>query len=160
MQGAKFDQILNQWRRERPDIDPSCMAVCGALWRAGKRLSSGVGDNLKQYDLDFAGMDVLLTLRRNGADHQMKPSEMAQDMMLSTAAMTARLNRLEERGLIIRKHGKEDRRSVAISLSAAGLALADEMVVTHVATEQRMLGRLSDDEQKTLVMLLEKIASD
>jgi len=25
--------ILSQWRRERPDIDPAPMAMCGEIWR-------------------------------------------------------------------------------------------------------------------------------
>ncbi|MEX3014040.1 MarR family winged helix-turn-helix transcriptional regulator [Gymnodinialimonas hymeniacidonis] len=159
-QGADLSQILGQWKRERPDIDPSCMVVCGAVWRAGKRLNAGVSENLKQYDLDFAAMDVLLTLRRNGCNNPMKPSQMAQDMMLSTAAMTARLDRLEARGLLIRENLKTDRRSVAISLSDEGRHLADKMVVTHVATEQKMLEKLNEADQKTLLLLLEKLAVD
>ena len=62
---------------------------------AGKRLNDGLKPNRDTFGLDFPAMDVLLTLRRNGIKAPMSPKNMATDMMLSTAAMTARLDRLE-----------------------------------------------------------------
>lgn len=153
-----LDRVLAQWRRERPDIDPAPMAVCGAVWRAGRRLSDGLRDNLARHDLDFAEMDVLLTLRRSGAAAILTPSAMAADMMLSAGAMTARLDRLEARGLITRARDPDDRRKVGISLTPAGLALADRVVVGHVAAEEAMLAPLDDEERATLRRLLERIA--
>ena len=93
-----MDGILAQWRRERPDVDASPMAVCGEVWRAGERLRQGVIANIASADLDMAGFDVLLTLRRNGREQALSPSALAKDMMLSTSAMTNRLDRLEKRG--------------------------------------------------------------
>lgn len=158
MQDADLDAVLKQWRRERPDLDPTCMAVCGAIWRAGKRLQDGLGPNLARYGLDFAAMDVLLTLRRNGAEVAMRPSDLARDMMLSTPAMTARLDRLETRGLVARRPHPSDRRSVGVLLTAAGLALVEEMVGHHVAAEQAMLADLSAEEQDQLRRLLARVA--
>ncbi|MFG9976371.1 MarR family transcriptional regulator, partial [Pseudomonas aeruginosa] len=70
---------LAQWRRERPDVDASPMAVCGEVWRAGERLRQGVIANIASADLDMAGFDVLLTLRRNGREQALSPSALAKD---------------------------------------------------------------------------------
>ena len=158
MAGAELDSILAQWARERPDLDTGCMAVCGEVWRAGRRLNEGLKPNLDRHGLDFQGLDVLLTLRRQGRGQTLSPSEMAADMMLSGAAMTARLDRLEARGLIRRRADPNDRRGVQIDLTEAGFALADEVVVGHVAAEEAMLAELSSEERDQLRSLLARVA--
>ena len=142
---------------ERPDIDPAPMAVCGQIWQTGEILRQGVIANWSNYGLDFAGSDVILTLRRQGHGATLSPSELAKDMMLSTSAMTNRLDRLEERGLIKRTMDPNDRRGLRIVLTDEGFALADEMVVTHVATEERMISVLTDAERDQIRALLSKI---
>ncbi|WP_210251151.1 MarR family transcriptional regulator [Bosea sp. F3-2] len=157
VQGGAMDSILAQWRRERPDLDTSVMAVCGDLWRAADRVRDGVSANLAADELDLAGFDVLLTLRRQGEGRALSPSELAQDMMISTSAMTNRLDRLQKRGLIERQADPEDRRALRIVLTATGFALADRIVVSHVATEERLVSALSPDERAQLRQLLAKI---
>jgi len=153
-----LDDIVAQWRRERPDLDATPMAVCGEVWRAGERLRRGVLANLAPHDLDLAGFDVLLALRRQGRDNTLSPSDLAKDMMLSTSAMTNRLDRLEKRGLIERRVAPGDRRGLRIALTDAGFALADEIVASHVETETRMLRELDDAERQMLRGLLARIA--
>jgi len=157
-EGGPMEGILAQWRRERPDIDPAPMAVCGEVWRAGEKLRQGVLDNISNYNLDFAGMDVLLTLRRQGEGETLSPSLLAKDMMLSTSAMTNRLDRLEKRGLVERMMDPNDRRGQMVALTNEGFDLANEVVVTHVETEEKLLSNLSIEERLQLRSLLEKIA--
>jgi DNA-binding MarR family transcriptional regulator len=152
-----MDSILAQWRRERPDIDPSPMAVCGDVWRASERLRQGVVDNLSGCGLDLAGFDVILTLRRQGRGGSLSPSALAKEMMLSTSAMTNRLDRLEKRGLIERRAAPDDRRALNIVLSEEGFALADALIVSHVETEERLLAALTNEERNHLRLLLNKI---
>ena len=158
--GAALDGILAQWQRERPDLDTGCMLVFGAIWRAGHRAMQGLKPNMDRYGLDFPSMDVLLTLRRNGRDNSLSPSGMAADMMLSAGAMTARLDKLEKRGLIQRSRDPDDRRGVRISLTDDGFDLADTVVTGHVAAEEAMLSGLTPAERQTLMDLLQRIAGD
>lgn len=152
-----MDDILNQWRRERPEIDPSPMAVCGDLWRTADVVKAGVEANLKNYGLDFPQFDVILTLRRQGRGHTLSPSVLAKEMMLSTSAMTNRLDRLEKRGLIERITDPNDRRGLKIALTQEGFTLANDIVETHVQAEERLLVNLSHDERDQLRSLLAKI---
>lgn len=158
--GKEMDAILSQWRRERPDLDPSVMAVCGEVWRAAERLKQGVLENLTNYDMDFPSFDVLLTLRRQGKGESLSPSVMAKEMMLSTSAMTNRLDRLEARGLIDRLRDPHDRRGLRIALTEEGFALADRIVASHVATEERLLQNLSSKERDQLLNLAIKVATE
>lgn len=155
--GSTMESILTQWRRERPDIDPAPMAVCGDVWRAAERLRLAVLANLAGSGLDMPGFDVLLTLRRQGHGKSLSPSALAKEMMLSTSAMTNRLDRLEKRGLVSRAADPDDRRGLKIALTPDGFALADEIVVSHVRTEAKMLSALTPDEQLQLRALLGKI---
>lgn len=151
-----MDGILAQWRRERPDLDPSPMAVVGELWRAAERVRQGVVENWAHFGLDLPGSDVILTLRRQGRGVSLSPSALAKEMMLSASAMTNRLDRLEQRGLIRRESDPGDRRGLRIVLTGEGFALADEMVVAHVETEERLLAGLSKKEREQLRALLVK----
>ena len=151
------DGILDQWRRERPDLDCTPMGVIGDLWRAGENIRQGVVENWSRYDLDFPMADVILTLRRQGHGQALSPSQLAGDMMLSTSAMTNRLDKLEKRGLIERRPDPEDRRGLKIVLTDAGFALADEVVVTHVETEERLIAGLNAEERDQLRALLQKV---
>lgn len=155
---STMESILTQWRRERPDLDPSPMAVCGQIWRAGEILRRGVTENWANYGLDLAGSDVILTLRRQGRGASLSPSDLAKDMMLSTSAMTNRLDRLEKRGLIKRTMDPNDRRGLRIILTDEGFSLADEMVVTHLETEKKLLSALSEEERAQISHILGKIA--
>jgi len=152
-----LDHIVAQWRRERPDIDPSVMAVCGDVKRASERIRQAMADNLAGTGLDYAGFDVVMTLRRQGRGGALSPSALAKDMMLSTSAMTSRLDRLEKRGLIERQSDPNDRRGLKIVLTDAGFTLADDLVVSHVQTEERLLSALSEKERAQLRALLGKV---
>lgn len=153
----KTDDIVAQWNRERPDIDATPMAVCGDIWRASDRIKQAVGDNAKKYDLDYPQFDVVMTLRRQGKGQTLSPSLLAKEMMLSTSAMTNRLDRLEKRGLIKRIVDSNDRRGLRIALTDEGFNLVDTLVVSHVETEERMIANLTQQERAELRRLLAKL---
>ncbi|MCG8490864.1 MAG: MarR family transcriptional regulator [Sneathiellales bacterium] len=157
---STMDSILDQWKKVRPDLDPTPMAICGDVWRAGHFLNQGVLENCKNYQLDFPGLDLLLTLRRQGVEKTRTPKELAEDMMLSSAAMTNRLDRLEKRNLLVREADPEDRRSLKVRLTEEGIKLADEVVVSHIETENRLLSALDKEEQHQLRILLTKLYSN
>ncbi len=158
-QGALLEMVLQQWKRERPDLDPSPMAVCGALRRANDRVRTAIEANAAKGGLDGAGFDVLLTLRRQGKGKTLTPSELAGEMMLSTSAMTNRLDRLEKRGLVERRSDPKDRRSLKIALTEDGFTLADTLVVSHLAVEEQVLAPLDSAEREDLKRLLAKIGA-
>ncbi|MBO6947443.1 MAG: MarR family transcriptional regulator [Rhodospirillales bacterium] len=158
-EGQDLETLLAQWRRERPDIDPAGIAVCGAVWRAAERLRRGVLDNLTGYDLDLAGFDVIMTLRRQGRNQALSPSALAKEMMLSTSAMTNRLDRLEKRGLIRRTRDPEDRRGLKIVLSDEGFELVEGIFASHVRTVEKMLAPLRKKDRDLLTTLSQSIAT-
>lgn len=149
--------IQRQWRAARPDLDCRPMAVIGQLWRTSQTAMRAVEANLKRYDLDMAGFDVLLTLRRQGGDKALTPGELARDMMMSPPAMTNRIDRLAARKLVERNADPDDRRALRVRLSEKGRALADTAVETHLAVEEELLSSLSQSERDQLSLLLARI---
>ena len=151
------DRIVAQWKAVRPDLDPSPMAVCGDVWHAGDVLKKGVLDNIAEYKLDFPQFDVLMTLRRQEGGKTLSPSELAKEMMLSTSAMTNRLDRLEKRKFVERLTDPNDRRSQQIALTKEGFDVIDHIVVSHLEVEESMLSALNSKERDQLRTLLAKI---
>lgn len=108
------DDVVDQWRRERPDLPMEAMATLGRLGE----------------------FDVLAGLRRAGPPYVAAPSRLTRMPMLSPAAMTNRLDRLETAGLV--------------ALTDAGFATVDAAVTDHVALEEELLGPLTAAQRRGL----------
>jgi DNA-binding MarR family transcriptional regulator len=80
--------------------------------------------------------------------------------MLSSGAMTKRLDRLEDAGLVERRPDPGDRRGTLVGLTRKGRAVIDEAVVTHVANEERLLRSLSAPQRRALDDLLRVLLTD
>lgn len=154
------DIIVKQWKSERPDLDVSPMEVIGRISRLSRILEKDLKPIFSKYGLQSGEFDVLAALRRCGKPYQLKPTELFKSVMLTSGAMTNRLDRLESAGLITRKADPNDRRSSLVSLAAKGLKLIDRAVADHYANEQQLLGTLNKSERKTLTHLLRKLLLD
>lgn len=151
------DDILDQWQRERPDLDASPMGVIGRLSRLSRELERRLDPVYARYGLEAGLFDVLATLRRAGAPQRMRPSDLAQAMMLTSSGTTKRLDRLESAGLIVRRRDPDDRRGLLIELTPTGRQLVDAAVTGHVANEHRLLQALTLAERNQLAGLLRKL---
>ena len=158
------DHVLSQWAAERPDLDVSPMGVVGRLARVQRLLEAGLRTNFVAHGLDAPSFDVLATLRRNATAGGLTPAGLMRDGMVTSGAITQRLDRLEERGLVRREPSDADRRSVLVSLTDAGRALVDAALPDHVATEDRLLAGLDPAQREqlagTLRTLLEHLGDD
>ncbi|GHH66726.1 MarR family transcriptional regulator [Kitasatospora indigofera] len=161
-----MDKLLEQWHRERPDLDVSPMAVIGRLKRLTRLIEADLRRTFAEHGLDPASFDVLATLRRSGPPYRLTPAELMRTSMVTSGAVTQRLDRLEARGLVARTPSESDGRVVHVALTADGHALIDQALPDHVATEHRLLAGLTAprraDLADTLRDLLESLgdASD
>ena len=146
----EIDGLMAQWKRERPDLDSDIMATFGRFSRIAAYASKAIDATLEKWGLQTGEFDVLAALRRSGAPFTLAPSQLTRAMMLSPSGMTSRLDRLERIGLIERKTTPDDRRSLLVVLTSAGLKLVDEAVTAHVENETGLLRALSPSERKGL----------
>lgn len=151
------DVIVDQWRAERPDLDPSPIALFGRIHRIYLRYQSVITRAFAEHDLNPASFDVLAALRRAGSPYRKSSSELAKGSLLSSAGVTFRLDRLEQSGLIERHRDTEDRRVVHSQLTDKGLAAIEDAITGHLDNEHRMLRGLTQEECQQLSHLLSKL---
>lgn len=144
------DQMLDAWRRERPDLELAAMGTFGRLGRLAHHASRAIDDVFAQHGLNTGEFDVLAALRRAGAPHVLTPTALARTLMLSPGGMTNRLDRLEAAGLVRREADPDDRRSLQVVLTEEGLRTVDAAVSAHVANEERLLEPLTRAQRTAL----------
>lgn len=149
--------IVDQWRRERPDLDPSAKEVTGRIVRLASLFQQAYSGAFEPLGLNDGDYGVLAPLRRAGAPHQLTPPELAKHRMMTSGGMTAALDRLERKGLVARVPNPDDRRGSLVRLTDAGRDVIDEAMKQHVLTEQRLVSSLDEDEQDQLRVLLRKL---
>jgi DNA-binding MarR family transcriptional regulator len=150
------DKILEQWHRERPDLDVSPMGVIGRMGRLAKHLERAIQVTFSEFGLTIGEFDVLAALRRSGQPYQLSPTELFNTLMVSSGTMTHRIDRLEQSELVKRIPDPCDRRGTLIELTDKGFNTIDKAVEAHVANEHRILGVLEESEREGLALLLRK----
>jgi DNA-binding MarR family transcriptional regulator len=151
------DEILEQWQRERPDLDSSPIGVVGRISRLARELEQRLEPVYRAHGLEPGWHDVLATLRRNGPPYRLRPTEFTDQLMLTSSGTTKRLDRLEHAGLITRGPDPADRRGTLITLTPKGLQLIDSVTAAHLDNERRLLASLSESERRRLADLLRKL---
>ncbi|THJ64661.1 MarR family transcriptional regulator [Arthrobacter echini] len=146
--------VLEQWGRERPDVDVSPMAVIGRLSRVARRIEVRLGENFAAQGIDAPTFDVLATLRRSGDPYALSPKDLVETSMVTSSAIAQRLNKLEAEGLIERTSNERDGRGKLVHLTDAGRTIVDSVLPVHVAVEHEFLQALSPEQQNTLAELL------
>ena len=150
------DEILGQWHRERPDLadDLWPMGLVGRVQRLDRILDRELKAFFAARDLELWEADVLLTLRRAGAPHALTPGALLKAAMVTSGAMTNRIDRLEAKGLVERRPGPDDRRSVQVQLTPRALELIDGFFAEHLANEARLFAGLTAEERTRLATAL------
>jgi len=149
------DRITSQWSAVRPDIDVSPINVIGRVSRLSRLVDRRLGENFARYGIEAWMYDVLATLRRSGEPYELTAGDLVRQTMVTTGAITNRIDRLEQRGLVERASA-DDRRKVIVRLTRQGLDVVEEVVVDHMATERQILAGLSPRQQHDLAHLLRK----
>jgi len=147
-------RILDEWRVQRPDLDPSPMGVLGRIARVHSLQRAGLATLLSEHSLSLSSFDVLANLRRSAPPHRKTPSELAVSSMISTGGITFRLDRLETDGLITRVRDTDDRRVWYAELTPAGIELIDRVVEQHLEREHAIVNALTPAERAELARML------
>ncbi len=153
----QVDKIVVQWEEERPDLDPSPLAILARVVRLSKHIANSLRQTLAPFGLDTWSFDVLGALRRQGRPFAMTPTELRRATILTSGAMTNRIDRLEARGLVERIADPSDRRGIKVRLTAKGLTLVDEAVVARLQSAEQLVSHLDSHERDQLAGLLRKL---
>ena len=151
-----LDRIKEQWEMERPELNTVPMQILGRMARIYKYAEGNISQCHHKYGIKIGEFDVLATLLRSGKPYQLTPSELLLQLMLTSGAMTNRMTRLEDKGLIERTHSVEDRRSVMVNLTTEGRLLINTALTEHVVKQQQLTSNLTEQEQQQMNHLLTK----
>jgi DNA-binding MarR family transcriptional regulator len=157
MERDPFDSIHEQWKRECPQADTSGFEVVGRILFISKYLQHSIAGRLRDLDLDLWAFDVLATLWRQGPPYHFSPTELCKAALLSSGAMTNRLDRLEASGLVARKPDPNDRRGLIIELTPKGRSLVDQAISARLQEANEAVAPLSESERHELTRLLRKL---
>jgi DNA-binding MarR family transcriptional regulator len=149
-------RIQQAWARERPDVDVSPQGVIGRLHRLAGHLTEQLRVVYRRHGLGEGDFDVLAALRRAGEPYERAPGELAEHTMVTTGAMTKRIDRLERDGLVTRRRSTTDGRGRVVALTPAGRELIDRAFTDHMANERRLLDRFTPEDAAQLEQLLTK----
>lgn len=150
----RIARIQAEWTRERPDLDVTPQGVIGRLHRVAGHLTEELRVVYRRHGLSEGEFDVLATLRRAGEPFERAPGELARFTMVTTGAMTKRIDRLAEAGLVTRRTSEKDGRGRVVALTRRGRELIDQAFTDHMRNERDLLDTLTPDESAELENLL------
>lgn len=152
-----IDRRLEVWGRELPALDLEIEGIVERIGRLERIIARTTEETLTAFDLSFGEWRLMGSLRWGGPPYRDKPGRLAEWLGLSSGAMTNRLDRMEERGLVRRLPDPDDRRGVLVELTEQGGALWEASVAAQAQKEAVVASALDTDEQRHLNLLLRRL---
>lgn len=153
-----MSRIVEQWREQRPDLDPGPLLVVGRIQRLAQLMDTALRPTFARAGLGQGDFDILAALRRAGPEHSRTAGELSGALMVTSGGLTKQVDRLAAKGLVSREVGPDDARVRRVGLTAAGVRLVDELIEVHLDCERRLLAALSPDQLTALADTLSLLA--
>jgi len=153
----EVDRIAAAWARELPGVDVSALHVLSRVTRLAHHLDRARRAAFAEHGLEAGEFDVLAALRRAGAPYEASPGRLGTVTMVTSGTMTARLDKLENRGLVQRRTDPQDRRASIVRLASPGRDVVDAAMASLLVRERGLLAGLSADDQADVAQLLRRI---
>jgi DNA-binding MarR family transcriptional regulator len=150
----EVDRLVEDWQRERADLDLRPMEVLSRVTRLGHHLDRARRLAFAEHRIESWEFDVLAALRRAGAPYELSPGRLLRETLVTSGTMTNRVDRLAARGLVERLPDPSDRRGVLVRLTDAGRTTVDGALEGLLGRERALLAGLDADEQRDLAGLL------
>ncbi|MEO0573881.1 MAG: MarR family transcriptional regulator [Pseudomonadota bacterium] len=152
-----IDRLIEEWQQEQPAFDTNAMHVVGRIMRLGRAYETEAARVLESFDLSYTEFDIVATLRRSGKPYQLTPGALARTVLLTSGAMTAALDRLESKELIVRVASDTDRRVRAAKLTRKGARQAIKASAARFATAEDAVASLTGSQRAALTGLLKTL---
>ncbi|WP_067532053.1 MarR family winged helix-turn-helix transcriptional regulator [Nocardia crassostreae] len=152
------DQIRAAWGRIHPDLDVSYVELTSRLTRIARIMDRELTDFFRSHGMEFWEFDVLSTLRRNGGDSGLTAGDLNKALMVTSGAITNRIDRLAAKNLVERVPDPTDRRAIRVQLTTPGRDLVDKILPLHAANQERVLQAFPTPDREALIPLLRSLA--
>lgn len=151
------DELVEQWAAERPELDTTGLRLSARVVRLQRFLDQSANRSVVDHGLQLGELNVLASLRRSGEPYELTPTDLYRGLLVSSGAMTNRLDRLEADGLIARVPDPEDRRRIKVALTERGRGVIDQAMDQHTEVLKEAFGGLDDQQRETLEGLLRAV---
>ncbi len=152
-----IDDLISDWRQERPDLDCTSMGVVGRIIYLGMLLRGSASAALVSHGLSYTDLDILATLRRKGAPFRLTPTELGDAVLLTSGAVTTAVSRLVDRGFVERGRNPKDGRVKTVSLTETGRALIDRAIEDRFREADDAISGLGEREVEALESILRRL---
>jgi DNA-binding MarR family transcriptional regulator len=152
-----LDRMLSVWSREIPSLDPLTEGIVERLSILNHDFEASLDETLATFGLDRRSYHLLGRLRAAGPPYRRTPGQLSRGLRLSSGAMTNRLDRMEEAGLIRRLPDPSDRRGVLVEPTEQGHATWDRAVDVQAQREALLASVLDVPEREELHRLLRRL---
>jgi DNA-binding MarR family transcriptional regulator len=153
------DRVLKSWGALEPGLDVGAYEVTARISRISQHVARHQEHVFGQFGLNRGDVGVLSALRIAGPPNRLSPTRLFKGLMLSSAGITSRLDRLEKRGLIRRSRDPNDRRGVQVELTDDGRMVLEQAVKANTAAESDLISGLGANDRTILAALLKKLLS-
>lgn len=149
--------FLTEWQQQRPDLDPWPLAIIGRVARISLHLQRQAQGWLEPLGLTWESFSLIAALRRAGPPYEQRPLDLLRLTLLTSGAMTNRIDRVQSNGWVQRLPDPNDRRGVIVKLTPSGLELADKAIARHFEAAAELLDFLKVSEREQLQSLLSSL---
>lgn len=153
----EVDAIVEAWQRERTDLDVAPLQVLSRVSRLARQLDRARATAFAEHGLESWEFDVLAALRRAGKPYELSPGALVQQTLVTSGTMTNRVDRLEQRGFVVRRRDTADRRGVLVRLSREGRSAVDAAFADLLAREHELLEALPQRDRARTADLLRRL---
>jgi DNA-binding MarR family transcriptional regulator len=160
MSPDRVDRIVAEWGEARPSMNMLGFQITARILHVAKLLEREMEARFAEFGVTRAEFDVLAALLRSGEPYSLAPTNLSKMLLLSTSAMTNRIDRLELAGYVTREPDPHDRRGIRVALTPEGLVLVERVLEAHLENEHRLVSALGSREQATLARLLRTLSND
>ncbi|GHH71071.1 transcriptional regulator [Streptomyces sulfonofaciens] len=145
-----LDEQIAAYQREFADLDPQVEQIVSALGRLNRRMNVAYGRQNATLGISNAEWEVLKALVLSGPPYQLGPGDLAKRLGLTPAAMTHRIDRMVDEGLVTRDRDESNRVRVIIEITAEGRGKWLEAMRLATVFEGDLVQDLSPEERKSL----------
>jgi DNA-binding MarR family transcriptional regulator len=146
--------IAAAWQRELPGVRTESIEVITPVWRIAKVLEDDRRRTLAALGVEESTLDLLSVIRRAGPPYELTTREITRRTLVTAGAVSQRVARAEQAGLVERASSSASRRAVAVRLTAAGHTLIEATVRRLLDHEASLISALAPEDRTVLAGLL------
>lgn len=150
------DIVAQEWRDRFPNEGIDSVPAVMRLLRWAQETELAVNEALKPFDIGRGGVEVICAVVRS-PNHRLAPKDVMKRLVVSSGGLTARIDKLEAKGLLRRVVDPEDRRSFLLEATPSGVETAKKAHARHVSAVRDRIGVLDDAELGELDRLAKKL---